>query len=308
MAFQYSVLFLGAFSQQASARRRISTAIHSIKGRSTMSIRRIVIGLFAMYAVLLIPARAHAQFTATPFSDPATGERYHIEASGVFWNPPPDFSIASESLGQVGTTINAVTDLGIEQKRIAELRIVLRPGRKHKFRVNYLPMSYSASATVKRAFVFNGIRYNLNIPVSTELSWKTWQLGYEYDFIYRDRWFVGFVIQAKATDINATLTAPIGVEFARVQAPIPTLGGIARVYVVPNISITGEFLAFKIPETIDERYQSHYFDFDLYGTINFNDYVGAQIGYRRLDLGYVIEEDRGDFKAKGIYFGGVVRY
>ena len=42
--------------------------------------------------------------------------------------------------------------------------------------------------------------------------------------------------------------------------------------------------------------------------MNFNDYVGAQIGYRSLDLGYVFEDDHGDFKAKGIYFGGVVRY
>jgi hypothetical protein len=272
-----------------------------------MSIRRIVIGPLAMYALLLMPMRADAQFTATPFSDPATGERYHIEAAVAFWNPPPDFSIASESLGQSGTRIDAVTDLGIDQKRISELRIVLRPGRKHKFRVNYLPMNYTASATVNREFVFNGIRYNLNIPVSTELSWKTWQLGYEYDFISRDRWFVGFVIQAKATDISATLTAPVGTEFTRVQAPVPTLGGIARVYVVPNISITGEFLGFRIPD-VDDRYQTHYFDFDLYGTVNFNDYVGAQIGFRRLDLGYVIEEDSGDFKAKGIYFGGVVRY
>ena len=72
--------------------------------------------------------------------------------------------------------------------------------------------------------------------------------GYEYDFISRDRWFVGFVIQAKATDISATLTARVGSEFTRVQAPVPTLGGIARVYVVPNISITGEFLGFRIPE------------------------------------------------------------
>ena len=33
------------------------------------------------------------------------------------------------------------TDLGIQRKRIGELRFVLRPGRKHKFRINYLPMT-----------------------------------------------------------------------------------------------------------------------------------------------------------------------
>jgi hypothetical protein len=273
-----------------------------------MSIRTLALGLLFMYAVLL-PARADAQFAATPFSDPATGERYHIEASGAFWNPNPHFLIASESLpGILGTTIDAVTDLGITKHRINEFRLVLRPGRKHKFRLDYLPMTYTASSTLKREFVFNGIRYNVNLPVQTELSWKTWHIAYEYDFLYRDRWFVGFVMQVKATDIQASLRAPIGTEFARAQAPIPTLGGIARVYVVPNISITGELTGLKIPDSIDERYRAHYFDFDLYGTVNFNDYVGAQIGYRSLDLGYLIEGDLGDFKAKGIYFGGVVRY
>ena len=36
--------------------------------------------------------------------------------------------------------------------------------------------------------------------------------------------------------------------------------------------------------------------------------VGAQLGFRRLDMGYIFEDDRGDFGAKGLYFGGVVRY
>ena len=274
-----------------------------------MSIRMIAIGLFLTYAWLLAPARADAQFTATPFSDPATGERYHVEASLGWWNPSPQFEIASESLGVLGTRIDAVADLGIEQKTIPELRIVLRPARKHKFRLDYLPMSYTAVATVHREIIFNGIRYGINLPVSTELSWKTWHLGYEYDFIYRDRGFVGLVLQAKVTDIQATLTAAsIGTEFSRARAPIPAIGGIGRVYVVPNISITGELDFFKLPEVIDERYQAHYFDFDLYGTVNFNDYVGAQLGYRSLDLSYVFEDDHGDFKARGLYFGGVVRY
>jgi hypothetical protein len=274
-----------------------------------MSMRTLALGLFSTYAMLLMPASAEAQFTATPFSDPATGERYHVEASFGWWNPEPQFEIASESLGVLGTRIDAVADLGIEQKRIPELRIVLRPGRKHKLRLNYLPMTYTAVSTVHREFVFNGIRYGVNLPVSTDLSWKTWHLGYEYDFIYRDRGFVGLVLQAKVTDIQATLqAASLGSEFSRAQAPIPAIGGIGRVYVAPNISITGELDLFKIPESIDERYQAHYFDFDLYGTVNFSDYVGAQIGFRSLDLGYVFEDDQGTFKAKGLYFGGVVRY
>jgi len=275
-----------------------------------MSIRMLTIGLYGVYAFLSMPAMAHAQFAATPFSDPATGERYHLEAAGALWNPSPQLEVASEALGIIGTTINAVTDLGIQQKRMGELRFVLRPALKHKFRINYLPMSYSAVSTVHRDFTFNGVRYGVNLPVTSDLSWKTWLLGYEYDFLYRDRWFVGFVAQLKVTDVQVNLKAPIGTDFVHAKAPIPTVGGIARVYVAPNISVTGELVGccFKIPESVSDNYRAHYFDFDLYGTVNFNDYVGAQMGYRSLDLGYIIDRDLGDFNMKGIYFGGVVRY
>jgi hypothetical protein len=260
-----------------------------------------------MYVLLVTAPAAQAQFTATPFSDPTTGERYHVEAAAALWNPGPQLEIASEALGIIGTRINAVSDLGIEQRRLGELRFVLRPATKHKFRINYLPMSYSAVSSLHRGFTFNGIRYGVNLPVTTELSWKTWQFGYEYDFLYRDRWFVGFVAQAKYTDVQVDLQSPLEGTFVRAQAPIPNLGGIARFYVAPNISVTGELVGFKVPQ-IDEDYRAHYFDFDLYGTINFNDFVGAQIGYRRLDVGYLIDSDLGDFNMKGIYFGGVVRY
>ena len=159
-----------------------------------------------------------------------------------------------------------------------------------------------------REFIFNGIRYNVNLPVTTELSWKTWHLGYEYDFIYRDRWFVGIVLQAKVTDIQASLEAAARHRVrARAGAHPDDRRHRARLRRAEHLDHRrARFL--QDSASIDERYQAHYFDFDLYGTVNFNDYVGAQIGYRSLDLGYVFENDHGDFKAKGIYFGGVVRY
>ena len=51
---------------------------------------------------------------------------------------------------------------------------------------------------------------------------------------------------------------------------------IGRGYVAPNISITGEFTFFKLPE-IDEKYSGSYFDLDIYGTVNFIENVGVQV-------------------------------
>lgn len=272
------------------------------------SIRSIAIGSCVLCGFLLAPSVASAQYGATPFHDPATGETYHVEAGMAFWNPAPALVVASSQFGIAGTEIDAVQDLGIAQKRLTELRLVLRPARKHKFRVNYLPIIYTAQSTLHRNFTFNGISYGQNLPVSTDLTWNTWLLGYEYDFLYHDRWFVGFVMESKFTDVQVKLVSPIGNDFVVAKAPIPSAGGIVRVYVVPNISITGEMVGVKIPDSLSTNYKAHYFDFDLYGTVNFNRYVGAQVGYRRLDVGYTIKQDQGAFLMKGLYFGGVVRY
>ena len=68
--------------------------------------------------------------------------------------------------------------------------------------------------------------------MNSSLDWKAYRFGYEYDFLYRDRCFVGFVLEAKYTDVEVDLKSPIDSECARARAPIPALGGIARVYPV----------------------------------------------------------------------------
>ena len=251
---------------------------------------------------------AAAQFGARGMTDRATGETYHVELGGYLWSPGPNLLITSEALGIPGTPIDFVDDLDIEKRTFKQLKVVLRPGIKHKFRFEYTPIGYDASARLTRTLVFNGQRFDLSIPVETEVKWKAFRFGYEWDFVYRDRGFVGLLLDLKYTDIEASLSnAFVGSEFVHAQAPIPALGIIGRGYIVPNISITGEFSGFKVPN-IDEDYGGSYFDFDLYGTVNFNDNFGAQAGYRSLSISYRAKQDEGDLKMKGLYFGGVARF
>lgn len=259
-------------------------------------------------ALVLLASPASAQYRPRPLNDPATGELYHIEASVSWWRPTTDMVVASEGLGIPGTAINFKTDLGIQDKGFPALSFVLRPARSHKLRMQYIPIKYTGSATLRRAIVFNGQAYPLNLPVESILDWKAYRFNYEFDFITRNRGFGGFIIEAKYTDIRADLRSPLVTEFAHARFPVPALGGIARFYVVPNISITGEVTGFKIPDSIDDRYKAHYVDVDIYGTVNFTNNFGVQGGYRTLDLGYLIKKDTGSFTLKGFYFGGVARY
>jgi hypothetical protein len=108
--------------------------------------------------------------------------------------------------------------------------------------------------------------------------------------------------------VDATLANVIDTQFVRARAPIPAVGFIGRAYPVSNISITGEFSFFKLPESLNEDYRAKFYDFDLYGTVNFTDNFAAQAGYRSFDVFYHVDEDEGELRLKGLYFGGLVRF
>lgn len=273
--------------------------------------QRSAIRLYGAVAVVLLlaAAPAQAQFTPRTLNDPATGEQFHIEGSAGFWWPTADMSIASESLGIIGSTIDFKKDLGLTDRRLGEVRLMVRPARKHKLRFQYIPIEYAQDDfTIRRDITFNGQLYRVGLPVQSQLSWKAYRLAYEYDFISRNRGFGGIILEAKLTDVQASLRSPIVEEFIHAKAPIPTIGGIARVYVVPNISITGEVTGIKIPDSISEEYKAHYADIDIYGTVNFTNNLGVQVGYRTIDVGYVVKKDTGSFVLKGLYTSVVLRY
>jgi len=278
---------------------------------------RLYAAAVAAAAALVLPAplAAQDQFRPQPLDEPPAAENYHIEASAALWLPSADISITSAGTGHLsgipGTPIDFKNDLGLTDQRFGQFKVVLRPARRHKFRFEMVPITYEQTAETAHPIVFNGIRYDAGIPVSSSLNWKAYRFAYEMDVVSQNRWFVGLVLEAKYTDVQANLSATVkGVvddEFTHAKAPIPAIGGIGRFYIAPAISITGEFTGFKLPR-IEDKYEGHYADFDLYGTVNANRFIGAQVGFRSLDVGYLATTDVGAFTVKGLYFGVVVRY
>ena len=273
--------------------------------------QNIRIGLSLTVGLLIAASTASAQYKQYPASQPSTGEKYYVEAAFGLWNPTPTLLVSSESLGIVGTEIDAVADLGMEKKAFKEFRLVLRPGRKHKLRLDYIPILYKSETVLQREIVFNGQAYKVGVPVNSSLDWKAYRFAYEYDFVYRDRGFVGFLVEAKYTDVRVDLATPLREpEWAKARAPIPAIGAIARIYPVSNISITGEISGFKLPASVDkeERYDGKFVDFDIYGTLNVTNNFGVQAGYRSVAVAYRVKDDTGDLTLKGLYFMGVARF
>ena len=277
-----------------------------------MSARRPSLVAWLLSALSLLAVPAHAQFRPRIITEPTVGEKYHIEGAVELWFPTADLVVTSSGSGALsglqGSAIDAKRDLGLSDKMLPQLEFIGRPSKNHKFRVQFIPIKYTQSTTLTTDIKFNGQLYRLGVPVNSTLDWKAARFGYEYDFVTFTRGFVGFIIEAKYTDVRVDLASPFQTEFAHARAPIPAIGGIGRVYVVPQVSISAEVTGFKLPDTIENRYAAHYVDVDVYGTFNATNNVGIKGGYRSLDLGYLVKEDSGSFKIKGAYVGVVVRY
>jgi hypothetical protein len=278
-----------------------------------MRTRLLTITVWLAAGLLSAAAPAEAQYGARrATSERATGETFHVEVKGAFWNPSPDIVISSEQFDILGSDVDFVNTLGVTDTRFKQLKVALRAATKHKFRFEYTPLNYDAQKVITAQFTWNGQLFQVGIPVTTNLKWNAYRFGYEWDFIYRSRGFLGLLLDVKYTDVSATLSSPaVGAEqFTHAEAPIPAIGVIGRGYVVPNISITGEFSAFRLPERAieSEDYSGRYYDFDLYGTVNFTDHFGAELGYRSWDVFYKVKKDSGTLHLTGPYFGGVLRF
>lgn len=277
-----------------------------------MSVCRLCVMLsFALLGLGATSSTVSAQYRPNGTNGDAVGEDYHIEAAYSFWNAEPSLIINSESLEILGTDVNLITDLGVEQKRLGMFDVVLRPAKKHRFRFQRTPIKYEVDAfPVTREFIFNGQRYRVGLPVTTSVDFTTYRFGYEYDFLYFRKGFLGVLLDLKYTNVDVSLDSPIGAEFVSAAAPIPTLGFVGRGYVLPNLAINGELSFFRMPDKLKEQFEGEgrYTDLDINGTFNFNKNAGAKFGYRRTTVFYDVELDTGDLKFSGLYFGGVVRY
>jgi hypothetical protein len=264
--------------------------------------------MWLMAIVLLVPSVASAQYGAPELNSSVPAEQYHFEVSGRIWNPNVSGIISSQRLGIIGSNVDFVDDLGFERTSFKDLRIVLRPSKKSRFRIQYTPMEYTAETNLKRDLVFNGQTFPLNLPVQSEFDWKVWRLGYEYDFFYHERGFIGALVEARVTQMTAELASPLQTEFTKVRAPLPAFGIVGRGYPIPELAINFEMSMFRVPSETFPDVQANYYDWDIHGTFNVHRYVGLQVGWRRLTNFLVIEDDSADVKFQGLWFGGALRY
>jgi len=279
-----------------------------MKSRARVFFRVRTTILASLLLLPFLPTSAEAQSTRPKSTRPAIGEDYHFETTFAWWNPGLVGSVTSDRLDLIGSRVDLVDDLGFDEKlRFKNLRFVLRPGRKHKVRFQYTPLTYEASGVLARQVTFAGNVFDAALPVDSKLSWKVWRLGYEWDFLYKSRGFMGVVLEARKTELTAEV-ASLGLSGSvAAEAPLPAIGFVTRVYPLPDVAVNFELTGMKMPE-FKGKYEGTYIDLDLSTTVNITNNLGASFGWRKLDTNIRISQDFGDLKFSGFWFGGAIRY
>jgi hypothetical protein len=258
--------------------------------------------LVVLLLALLSPYSARAQEARSAAED------YRIEVSIRYWLPAADVVASSDVPDVPGTRIDFKGDLGLTDQSFADFQVVLHPARRHKFRLEYIPIRFDQVGSPRRDLIFNGAIYRAQLPITSRFDWKTYRFGYEYDVIARRRGFVGVIAEVKHTIVDAQLQSAAAHEVSHQAMPVPALGGIARFYPTARLSVTGETTYFAVPDRPDGHYGGSILDIDAYATWNFSRRLGAQGGFRDIDIHHLGEWNTAEFTLKGAHVGVVVRF
>ena len=214
----------------------------------------------------------------------------HVE--GRYWFTSLESTVKATDLGVIGTEINLVDTLGVDDKKnFWEARIDLNLF-DHHLRYGYMPMSWKGQKTITKTINFAGQTYTANASVDSNLDILYQRLGYEYDIINLLGNKLGVIIDLKLLSIDANLkTTGIDKSYS-VTSPVPTIGLGAQVGLPALLSIGAEVTGIAYSG-------NHLIDGEAY--INFNPVPFTTIsgGYRMFDLKVEDGGNKVDFKLKG---------
>ncbi|MEK7679870.1 MAG: hypothetical protein AAB356_06740, partial [Deltaproteobacteria bacterium] len=154
-----------------------------------------------------------------------------VDVEGRYWFTNLDANARISTGSVIGTDLDLVKDLGIDDKKgFLEGRITLELGSS-KLRYGYVPMKWSGSKTLTQSVVFAGTTYTASTQVDSELKLDYHRLGYEYDVIDSLNNKLGMIFEVKYFDGSASLkAASLGFDKSEsFRVPIPTVGIAAQV-------------------------------------------------------------------------------
>jgi len=218
-----------------------------------------------------------------------------VDIEARYWFTNLDTNIEASSGPIIGTNLDLVNDLGVDDlENFVEGRITLELGN-HNFRYAYMPLSWSGLATLSRDINFAGRTYPVSSQVSTDVKIDYHRFSYRYDFINKLQNRVGIIAEVKYFDGRVNLKdAAFGLdESTRLQIPMPAIGVGAQV-AIPLLAKVGAEITGMSLGTLA-------YVLDAEANVGFHPlpFVDVSAGYRFLKFHIEKDDDVGSVTLKG---------
>ncbi|HEV8664000.1 MAG TPA: hypothetical protein VGT06_12805 [Candidatus Methylomirabilis sp.] len=222
-------------------------------------------------------------FLFAPVSPAAALPFVEVWGEARYWRPILESVIVASAPGFPGTTVDPVTDLGVEEEQNAyEARAGLTLLGRHKFRIGYLPLSFDGDRTLTQNITFQGETFTATTRVLTDLDVKILRAGYQFDFFKTPLGYMGILFEVHYFDGEARLRDDTGGQDEKVdfRVPVPVVGLAFRTYptITRVVSVGAELVGVYAGST------GHYLDGEASITISPFPFVEITGGYRVIDL------------------------
>lgn len=213
------------------------------------------------------------------------------------WFTELDAKVKSSTTALVGTEIDVVSDLGVDDSEsIPAGEIWLKLGEKNKFSLSYFGIDYSGQKTITKSINFNNQTYSISDAVSSKLEISVTELGYERTVLSNEMAKLGLTIGIKHMDFEGSLSTTAISKSESIDGLVPMVGFVVEVTPIEQLSICAECNGISIDAgDVD----GSLVDLTLGVKYNFNEYWHIFGGYRYFNINVDSDDDSADLTLKG---------
>lgn len=222
-----------------------------------------------------------------------------------YWMPSLDAEVKSSELSLVGTTVDLVDDLGLDDSEsipalTASIDFPLFP----EILVSYFAVDSSASKVITKQIAYKGTTYNVSSYVSSAYDITHFEALLNFGLLKTETADLGILLGAKYFEIETTLTSAGVTQTESVEGPVPVIG------IKGGVGLPGKFRVEGIGRGIVLEVadvDASIFDIDLGLHYDFSRFLRASAGYRYLAIDAEDTSnnavDKAEIKFAGPYIG-----
>nr|MBC8361536.1 hypothetical protein [Candidatus Desulfatibia profunda] len=223
---------------------------------------------------------------------------FEVGVRGYYWFPGLSGDLKVDGNGITGTTIDIEDDLGMADESYPVIEIFAGLGNHH-LSFSYYSADYDGSKVLSKTVNFNGLTFNANTLINTNLKYDVYDFMYMYDLLDLENILAGFSIglvgKIKYFDGSVGIRSTTQSTSTDFSAPIPMLGvnfhaGLLADILEARLLITG--IGYSGNKILDGQAEISYTPFpflDIHG------------GYRFFTIDFDLDDVEANYSTSGPY-------